>query len=77
MEAPPVQTVTVPATKPADKEEDKLALSPLLESLREPIECGNCHKEIASKPITTMQVDGSTWAVYVCEHCEMQVKLPI
>jgi uncharacterized CHY-type Zn-finger protein len=40
------------------------------------IECGNCHQIIRSHPVTTMQVDGGNWNVYVCEHCGTQVKLP-
>jgi DNA-directed RNA polymerase subunit RPC12/RpoP len=53
--------------------------APLAENVAqdEPFECGNCHKDVLSKPVTTMQVDGQTYKVYVCEHCGSHVKLPV
>lgn len=43
----------------------------------ESVECGNCHKEIKTGPITSMVIDETTWAIYMCEHCSVQVKLPL
>lgn len=61
---------------PADPAVKKVEAPPA-EAPVEPIECGNCHKDILSQPVTRMQVDGNTWDVYACEHCGIQVKLPV
>ena len=72
-----ITTLAQPPEPEAKPKPSEHGLSPLLETLHEDIECGKCHAEITSKPVTAMTVDGHAWAIYVCEHCSCQVKLPI
>lgn len=73
---------TFAAPEPAQQAPEPVAAPPapqpqvLMEAAEDVIECGSCHQDIRSKPVTTMQVDGGSWHVYVCEHCGTQVKLP-
>ncbi len=81
--APAFATVSVPVPEPAlaqtapilgAQKEQKSTKS---EQKKELIECGHCHKDILSSPVTTLLVDGRGWMIYVCEHCRTQVKLPV
>lgn len=40
----------------------------------ERIECGNCHHEIRSDPVSKAMVDGQMAVEHVCEHCGMTVR---
>jgi len=73
------QAVEKPAEVPEKSTEVRAeaTVSPKKVEPAQDIECGNCHNDILSQPVTSMLVDHKYWLVYNCEHCGTQVKLPV